>query len=92
MKDRFGRAGGDSLAALCGPDVPHDVDTLFVEAALKSKAAPRQLIRWGNRLLLEHAATAPDQLISMDEIERVLGTQSKQSADTIGHRPPRTGV
>ncbi|HZY40866.1 MAG TPA: hypothetical protein VFF59_02600 [Anaerolineae bacterium] len=77
MRDRFGRAGGDSLAALCGPDVPHDVDELFIQAALKSKAPPRQLIRLGNRLLLEHAVSAPDQLISGDEIERVLGNQLK---------------
>ena len=93
LRDRFGRAGGDSLAALCGPDAPRDADELFVQAALKSKAPPRQLIRLGNRLLVEHSAAAPDRPISGDEIDRILGSQPEQSAKTAGHTEPlRAGM
>ena len=75
---RIRRAGGDSLAALCGPDVPirPSLDERLIKAALKEptvQGPPRRLLRLGNELLLTHVRRAPNELfLSNKDIDQVL--------------------
>ncbi|CAG0958050.1 hypothetical protein ANRL3_00684 [Anaerolineae bacterium] len=85
LGNRFGRAGGEGLLTVCGPDVPGDIETQFVRAALLAPSPPRQLVRMGNHLLYRHAQFMPDKsMISADEVEWVLSANKRREDEGKG--------
>jgi hypothetical protein len=76
VNDRIRQTGGDSLMALCGPDVASDFETRFIQAA---QGSPRQLIRLGNALLATAARHYTRPQLTEEDLEealRSLGTRS----------------
>jgi hypothetical protein len=73
LNGRIRAANGDSLTALCRPDVPRepDVDARLAQAA---NGSPRQLVRLGNELLRRHVEQSPDEpRFSAEEIDSAIG-------------------
>jgi hypothetical protein len=77
IRARIRAAGGESLSALCGPDVAPEpsLDTRLVQA---SAGSPRELVRLGNRLLEGHALHRPIlPRFTAEEVNRILGPPAR---------------
>lgn len=70
LDQRIRQTGGDSLMALCGPDVARDFETRLIQAA---QGSPRRLVQLGNALLNSAASRAAgDPLLTEEDLEAAL--------------------